>query len=305
MKKISFIFFPLGIALLVDILLHWADRTNLILSARFDIGHVILIIGIFITLLLLIYWLGEINHQKNTRLEIKKCRNLSQQEHQRFLKRLNHELKNPLTTMLSGLSLLEDMLKDKPEAGDLLKVLFNNTRRLGNLTENLNRLAEINERSFEFVPVDLNYLIKEIIEAVLDLPDYQGRRIEFQLQKAPWKPHPVPGDEDLLSLALFNLLENALKYSTEGDLIEVRLRESNKKLQVEIADTGCGISEEDLPYIFKELYRGKTTLGKQGEGLGLAISKQVIDLHQGTIEVQSHMGKNSGTVFTVYLPLCL
>ena len=305
MKKVSFLFLPLGVTILLDIFLHWADRANLILAARFDIGHVILIFGTLTTLFLLFYWLGKINNQKKARIEIEKKRDLAQLEHQRFLKRLNHELKNPLTTMLSGLSLLEDMLKDKPEAGNLLKLLFSNTRRLSNLTDNLNRLAEFNERSFEFIPVDLNCLIKEIIEAVLDLPDYQGRRIEFQFQKAPWTPHPVPGDEDLLSLALYNLLENALKYSTEGDLIEVRLRESNKKLQIEIADTGCGISKEDLPYIFKELYRGKTTQGKQGEGLGLAISKQVIELHQGTIEVQSHMGENSGTVFTIHLPLYL
>ena len=303
MKKYSYLLIPLGIGLLFDIFLHWTGHANLVLSARFDIGHVILVLGALSSLFLFVFWLGRFKNQKKTGLEIEKNRNLAQQEHHRFLKRLNHELKNPLTTMLSGLSLLDDMLKDKPEAGDLLVLLTNNTRRLSVLTDNINQLAEFNERSFEFVPVDLNRLLKEIITAVLELPDYQERRIEFQIQKAPWLPHSVPGDEDLLTLAFYNLLENALKYSGQGDIIEVRLRESNKSLQVEIADTGCGIPEEDLPYIFKELYRGKTAQGKQGEGLGLAISKQVIDLHQGTIEVQSHTGENSGTVFTVHLPL--
>ena len=185
MKKYSYLLIPLGIGLLFDIFLHWTGHANLVLSARFDIGHVILVLGALSSLFLFVFWLGRFKNQKKTGLEIEKNRNLAQQEHHRFLKRLNHELKNPLTTMLSGLSLLDDMLKDKPEAGDLLVLLTNNTRRLSVLTDNINQLAEFNERSFEFVPVDLNRLLKEIIAAVLELPDYQERRIEFQIQKLP------------------------------------------------------------------------------------------------------------------------
>jgi signal transduction histidine kinase len=110
------------------------------------------------------------------------------------------------------------------------------------------------------------------------------------------------GDRDLLGLAFYNLIDNALKFSGSGNAVQVRAREDGRSLVVEVADGGPGIPAEDLPHIFEELYRGANARGIPGSGLGLALAARIVDLHGGSLKVASRQGERQGTVFSLHLP---
>ena len=101
---------------------------------------------------------------------------------------------------------------------------------------------------------------------------------------------------------MYNLVENALKYTSESDSVEVRALEDGKAVVVEVADSGGGIATEDLSKIFEELYRGSNARTTEGSGLGLALVNRIISLHGGQIDVRSRQNSPRGTVFTVRLP---
>jgi two-component system OmpR family sensor kinase len=105
----------------------------------------------------------------------------------------------------------------------------------------------------------------------------------------------------LLLLALHNLIDNALKFTRPGDTIEVRASEDGSAVVIEVADTGPGIPEAELPHVWEELYRGERARGVPGSGLGLALVRAIIDQHRGRIVMRSLV--NQGTVITLWLPV--
>jgi signal transduction histidine kinase len=110
----------------------------------------------------------------------------------------------------------------------------------------------------------------------------------------------VLADEKLLRQILANLLSNAAKYSAPGSPIRLDVAEEGKQILFRVADEGMGIPEEDRPHLFEEFHRGANAVNMRGTGLGLAIAKKAADLHRGTIEFESELGR--GTTFTVRLP---
>jgi two-component system OmpR family sensor kinase len=120
------------------------------------------------------------------------------------------------------------------------------------------------------------------------------------LPQAPWPLPSISGDGDLLLLAFLNLLDNAIKFSEPGDTIEVRASEDGRMVVVEVADTGPGIPEEELPYVWQELYRGQGARGIPGSGLGLALVRVIIERHGGQVNIRSRA--EQGTIVIVRLP---
>jgi signal transduction histidine kinase len=112
----------------------------------------------------------------------------------------------------------------------------------------------------------------------------------------------VTGDRDLLVLAVYNLVDNALKFTSAKEPVEVRALDEGKDIVVEVADSGAGISSEDLPKIFEELYRGSNAHSTDGSGLGLALVNRIVTLHGGQVQVRSRQEEPRGTVFTLRLP---
>jgi two-component system OmpR family sensor kinase len=110
----------------------------------------------------------------------------------------------------------------------------------------------------------------------------------------------VTGDLDLLFVAVYNLLDNALKFTRPNDSIEVRASDDGTAVVVEVADTGLGIPEDELSHVFEELYRGQEARGIEGSGLGLTLVKAVVERHGGTVTLRSRVGQ--GSVFTLHLP---
>jgi two-component system OmpR family sensor kinase len=110
----------------------------------------------------------------------------------------------------------------------------------------------------------------------------------------------VPGDRDLLFLLFHNLLDNALKFTQPGNTIELRAFEDGSKVVVEVADTGPGIPEKEVPLVWEELYRGENARGVPGSGIGLALVRAIAERHYGQVSLRSRVGQ--GTVFTLHLP---
>jgi len=173
--------------------------------------------------------------------------------------------------------------------------------RLTRLSRDLRKLAELESQPLDLQDVDMGALIRETVEVAREGPGMAGRVVSVALPNVPWPLPLIPGDSDLLALAFHNLIDNALKYSHPGDAVEVRAYEDGEWCVIEVADEGVGISEEDLPRVGEELYRGRAARGTPGSGLGIALARAVVTRHGGSLLVRSR--ENEGTVVTVRLPL--
>ena len=214
------------------------------------------------------------------------------EEHRRFLLRLDHELKNPVTAIQAGLANL-------PASGAATSVSAQ-ARRLADLVADLRKLAELETRPLERAPVDVAEMLTEIHEVAVELPGADQRALTLSLPQAPWPVGTIPGDRDLLFLAIHNLVVNAVKFSHPGDRIEMRARDEGDHVVVEVADTGIGIPGDEVDHIWDDLARGSAAAGTPGSGLGLALARVVVGRHGGSVWVRSRVG--DGTVMGLRLP---
>lgn len=213
------------------------------------------------------------------------------ENHRRFLARLDHELKNPLTAILATAAGHDALEWQRVDA---------QARKLSGLVRDLRKLAELETRELEREPVDLEAVIEEAVEAVRQYDAASGARIRIDITRVPWPVPPVNADVDLLSLAIDNVLGNAVKYSAAGP-IEIRLREASGWAIIEVADAGRGIPASDLPVVFDELARANNARDVPGSGLGLTLVSTVLARHGGDVALRSVEG--SGSVITMRLPL--
>jgi len=223
------------------------------------------------------------------------------QKRRNFMRRLDHEIKNPLTGLRAALVNLQEA-KESDERGRAVTNAGRALERLTRLLTDLRKLSDLEERTIERFPVDVPDLLEDVVTAVRILPVCKGREISVLIPKVP-SPFPtLIGDRDLLVLAVYNLVENALKFTSEEDSIEVRALEDGRTIVIEVADSGTGIPVEDLSKIFEELYRGSNARGTEGSGLGLALVNRIAALHRGGVGVRSSQIEPRGTVFTLRLP---
>jgi two-component system OmpR family sensor kinase len=223
------------------------------------------------------------------------------QKRRHFLRRLDHEIKNPLTGMRAALV----NLKEEKTEEEFQRAVGNANRaveRLTRLLTDLRKLSDLEERTIERLPVNVPELLDDVVSAIRTLPNSEGRNITLLIPKIP-SPFPmITGDRDLLVLAVYNLVENALKFTSGEDSIEVRALEDGRSILMEVADSGVGIAPEDVSKIFEELYRGSNARGTEGSGLGLALVNRIAVLHGGGVGVRSSQNEPRGTVFTLRLP---
>jgi two-component system OmpR family sensor kinase len=216
-----------------------------------------------------------------------------------LLSRLDHELKNPLTAMRAALANVSATATGSDQDAGLRSIEAQ-VLRLSRLTADLRKIADVESSEVDRRPVDVAALLEEAMEIVREQPAAAERALSLDLPRAPWPLPQLRGDWELLSLALLNLVDNAMKYTAPGDRIEVRARETAGSVVVEVADTGPGIPPEDLPHIWEELYRSTRARGVAGSGLGLALVRAVVEQHGGTVAAESRVGR--GTVVRVHLP---
>ena len=213
-------------------------------------------------------------------------------EHRQFLARLDHELKNPLTAILAATAPGDD------EASALVAA---QARRMGVLVTDLRKLADLSSAPLEREFVDLEEAARDAVEAARSSVG-EARSFTLVFPTAPWPLPRVVGDADLLYSAIQNVVFNAVKYSGEGDSIEVRASQSENSVSIEVADTGIGIPEAERQSVWAELARGSNAAGRSGSGLGLPLVRLVIERHGGNVRLTSREGVGTSVVLTLPLP---
>ena len=296
------IFLPLLVGVMASVIVQSIWESVPILLFKIDVGLLAFLAGLGLTLFLLAFRLGAALNEKRSSKVIEDTLRESEQGRQRFLRRLDHEIKNPLTGLRAALV----NLQESGNSAERQRASENASRaveRLTRLLTDLRKLSDLEERPIERILVDVPDLLDDVVEAARELPLYQGRNINLLIPKVP-SPFPsVTGDRDLLVLAVYNLVENALKFTSAHDWLEIRALEDGKAIVIEVADSGAGISSEDQSKIFEELYRGSNAQSTEGSGLGLALVNRIVALHGGVVDVRSNQRQPRGTVFTVRLPV--
>jgi two-component system OmpR family sensor kinase len=285
----------LGTVLALFFFLGVNSRPNPVVYLRADLGTLSFLAGLLISLVTALI----LGFQTRTERALSHASSAAAEERRRFLRRLDHELKNPLTAIRAGIANLAETFSNEP-IPESLESLQTQTLRLSRLTSDLRKLAEIEVRPLEQLPVDIPTLLREAFRMAGELPWADKRTLNLSLPQAPWPLPTIQGDADLLILAIHNLLENALKFSSAGDTVELRAFEDSQHIVIEVADTGPGIPEDEQPHVWEELYRGQSSRGIPGSGLGLALVHAIIERHNGSVSLRSRL--NQGTVFTLHLP---
>jgi two-component system OmpR family sensor kinase len=241
----------------------------------------------------LVWWQRE----RRARERIASLHEATADDRRRLLQRLDHELKNPLTAIRAGVANITEAPGENPQAfGSVVA----QTDRLSRLAADLRKLGELETRVLERAPVDIGEVLEEVVELVRERPDVADRKLTLLVPRAPWPLPKASGDHDLLFLAIHNLVENAVKFTQPGDSVEVRAYEEGEWIVIEVADTGPGIPEDELPFVWEELARGKQARAVPGTGLGLALVRSIVHRHGGQPTIRSRVGQ--GTVVTVRLP---
>ncbi|OLN33017.1 sensor histidine kinase [Desulfosporosinus metallidurans] len=227
--------------------------------------------------------------------------NLERQEtlRKQFTADIAHELRTPLTSIKSYIEAFQDGVL--PADQENLSSIHEEIDRLVDLSNDLKDLnvAEMGALKLNLGPVNLNHLLEKIIHSLHPL--IQEKELTLNLN-APEEPVTTSGDERLLTRLFYNLVHNAYQYTENGGLVSVTLTQTSNVTEVRILNTGIGISEEDLPFIFERFYRTDKSRTREtgGTGIGLALVHQITALHQGNITVQSKVGQ--ATEFIVKLP---
>jgi signal transduction histidine kinase len=219
-----------------------------------------------------------------------------------FVSQVSHELRTPLTSIRGYLELLLDDADDVSAAGRerYLAIVDRNSVRLLSLVEDLLFVATMADGGFALdeSEFDLAELLAEAVEAARPLADKRRIKLRDQSQSELL----LLGDRDRLTQVIDNLLSNALKFTPEGGEVTVDSVRSNGNVRLVVADTGVGMRPDEIGHLFERFYRtdAATAQAIQGSGLGLSISKTIVEAHGGTITAASQLGV--GTSMTIELP---
>lgn len=220
-----------------------------------------------------------------------------------FVSMAAHELRTPLTVIRGYAELLNSELGDKlsPEHQEHLHRLEYNAANLGTLIDNLLNVSRIERGSYKIEPqsLDLVSLVKNAVTDLLDQANSKGQNLSFveSAEKIPM----VMADSSRINQVIANLITNAITYTPVGESIKVSLTPKGSFVSVSVQDTGIGIPKEALSKLFTKFFRVSSVLeqGSKGTGLGLFISKSIIAMHGGEINVESEVGKGSTFSFTL------
>jgi DNA-binding response OmpR family regulator/nitrogen-specific signal transduction histidine kinase len=241
------------------------------------------------------------NELKIERLQRKKTKELNEMK-MRFFTNISHEIRTPLTLILGPIQELIESGEGSMTIREHLRNINKNANRLLTL---VNQLLEFRKQESGFTKLQIAKadIVKFISEVILSFKELAHRRnIDFNFIHDP-EVIAVWYDSSQLEKVFFNLLSNAFKFTSNGGMIEVMATKSDDKVKIVVTDNGKGISKDDLPFIFDRFHKfNKDYSGNYlGSGIGLALVKGIIDLHKGSIQVESEL--NTFTKFTIELPL--
>ena len=220
-----------------------------------------------------------------------------------FIGTVSHELRTPLNAILGWTQMLHGGLVSFEQTGKAIEVIERNAQSQAQLIEDLLDITRITSGKFRLNVYPVN--LAEVIEAAVDTIRPAAEAKDITINKIlDSTAGLVSGDADRLQQVVWNLLSNAVKFSSKGGRVEVRLEKIGSYIEIAVQDSGKGIEQEFLPFVFDRFRQqdGATTRKYGGLGLGLAIVRNIVELHGGTVRADSE-GENKGAVFTVRLPL--
>ena len=225
----------------------------------------------------------------------------SEQAYKRLITSLSHDVKTPLASLVGYLEAIESNIVTGKEKDEYLHVAYEKSQHLKHFFENLFEWVKLDsgEQAFHFENTDLNELTRNIIADWVPVLESSNFEYEFTI---PETEYTVRIDINAYTRILNNLLQNTITHS-EGSKMTLQIVESRQKAKIVIADNGKGISSDNLPHIFERLYQCDHSRSAKGNGLGLAIAKELVAVHKGTITADSTPGK--GTEFIRSLPKAL
>ena len=227
--------------------------------------------------------------------------NQSRQTLRDFVADVSHELRTPLTSIRGfAQAILDGTAKDKESQLKAAGVIDDESKRVIRLVDELLELSRMESGQIQIThePVDMKELLHHCQEIFAMQAEEKGMQLRVDVEPLP----PVVGDIDRLEQVFSNLLDNALKHTPAGGKVTVTAHQSSADfIEITVADTGPGISPDQLPHVFQRFYRADSSGTKVGTGLGLAIAREIVRTHGGDIEVDSTPGE--GTNFAVTLPL--
>jgi len=225
---------------------------------------------------------------------------LAFERERRFVADASHEMKTPLAAISGNAQLLQRWCDEAPPdvRQESLAAIVRRAREMDRMLREMLALSRAESEAVSLRPLNLNAVVRS---AVANWEE-QAREHRIELEaRVPDQVVEIDGEPDLLSVALSNLISNAVKFTPPGGKITVALRPGGKRAVVEVADTGTGIAPEDLPHVFERFYRGRSERQVPGSGVGLAIVQSVAKAHHGSVSVDSELGK--GSCFRLELPI--
>lgn len=215
-----------------------------------------------------------------------------------FISSVSHELRTPLTAIRGWGETLRDESSDPVLVQKGMGVILSETERLSQMVEELLDFSRMQSGRLQLQSEPLD-LLAELDDAVLMFEERAKREGIDLVYHEPDEMLFVMGDHNKLRQVFVNVLDNALKYSDSGARVSVQAYSKDGQAYIQVADTGIGISEEDLPKVKTKFYKGNST--RRGSGIGLAVADEIIKLHKGTLQLDSRQG--AGTTVTIILPL--
>ncbi|MBD8025260.1 HAMP domain-containing protein [Ureibacillus sp. Re31] len=221
-----------------------------------------------------------------------------------FIANVSHELRTPIA-MLQGYSeaLLDDVVSDEEERSEMTRIIYDESQRMGRLVNDLLDLARMESGYTNLYKDDVP--VVQVIERITQkfTQVAKERQVHLQFNTELSEDVQISMDEDRIEQVLTNLIDNAIRHTSKQGRVTVSLTQELSYAKIQVSDTGEGIPQDDLPYVFERFYKADKarTRSKGGTGLGLAIAKNIVEAHKGNIHVDSVVGE--GTTFTFYLPL--
>lgn len=223
------------------------------------------------------------------------------QAYKRLMTSLSHDVKTPLASLVGYLEAVENKIVDGEEKDEYIRVAFEKAQHLKHFVESLFEWVKLDagEQIFHFESLDINELSRNIMADWI--PVLESSYFEYEID-IPETEYIIQIDVNAYTRILNNLLQNVISHS-KGNKVELSIFPDKKQVQITVKDNGKGISSADLPHIFERMYQCDQSRSAKGNGLGLSIVKELVNAHQGDIDVTSV--PNSGTIFTISFPKAL